>query len=115
MGHNMTKATYDRYYRHYIVISFKSSSVHFSIYDDRCFLSCFGSGEREQGHGTEVLNACRRLARRLSKPLHLTANPYRFNGEEPYSLERLIAYYEKRGFKKTGRGDKYDQQMEYVP
>lgn len=95
-------------------VVYKSSFVSFHIYKDMCYLYSFGSYEREQGHGTEVLNACRRMARKLGKKLVLTASPFPLKGQEPYSLDRLVAYYEKRGFKPTNKRTAYICEMEYV-
>jgi len=86
---------------HHYMVSYKSSRVVMHSYEDELYLSCFGSGEREQGHGTEVLNLCRRIARRLKRPLRLTAAPYTYMGIKPYDIDRLKAYYQKRGFSVT--------------
>lgn len=95
----MSQAVVSRDGRNRYLISYMSSFVTMCVYEDILYLQCFGSGEREKGHGTEVLNMCRRIARRLNKPLALTAAPYPYQGVKPYDIERLKSYYEKRGFK----------------
>lgn len=95
----MSQAVVSRNGRSRYLISHMSSFVEMYVYEDILYLRCFGSGEREKGHGTEVLNMCRRIARKLNKPLALTAAPYAYKGVKPYDIERLKSYYEKRGFK----------------
>ncbi|QIG69832.1 hypothetical protein F67_I3_11_006 [Rhizobium phage RHph_I3_11] len=95
-------------------VEYKSSYVQMDVYKDGVYLSCFGSDEREKGHGTEVLNLCRRIARKLRKPLRLTAAPYHLNGVKPYDIERLKSYYQKRGFSIVTDGGSVCS-MEYNP
>lgn len=77
---------------------------------DELFLHCFYTNEAEQrkGYGTQLLSLCKRISRRLNKPLRLTANPF-YN--RPYQLDALLGYYSKRGFKPWDMSDK--RQLEY--
>jgi len=64
---------------------------------------------RNSGKGTELLTVAKRLARKLRKNLELTASPF---GMNKMPLDRLVKFYEKRGFKVVRR-DEYTTHMVY--
>jgi len=55
--------------------------------------------EQRKGYGTQLLSVCKRISRRLNKPLRLTAGPF-YN--RPYDFPTLLNYYYQRGFRNVG-------------
>jgi len=53
------------------------------------------SNDRYKGEATKVLTVCKRICRRLNKPLTLTAAPF---DDMPMDTKRLVGWYSKRGF-----------------
>jgi ribosomal protein S18 acetylase RimI-like enzyme len=67
------------------------------FYSDHIYISGLQTSPEGRGKGsaTEVLTMAKRIGRKLGRPVRLCASPF---NDRPFKTERLLSFYEKRGF-----------------
>lgn len=78
-------------------ISYKSSRASYCVCKDAGYIDfhSFISFTPRQGHGTVLLSAVKKLAKKLGMPVQLYCSPY---GPDRTSPEETLSFYEKLGF-----------------